>query len=89
MVATVFLFGYKNWKLSVPLCQDKNLILFGLANTISYQTEHNSSYRHVIYSLLFALDKCYSERVNTSTRASTHLQIDERGFKRPSSSPLL
>lgn len=81
MVAMLLLFGYKNWKLLVPLCQDKNLILFGLANTISYQTGHNSSYRHVIYSSLFALDKCYSEWNNTSTSACTKMQIDKRGLR--------
>lgn len=75
MVAMLLLFGHKNWKLSVPLCQDKNLILFGLANTISYQTGHNSSYRHVIYSSLFALDKCYSECNNTSTSACTKCKL--------------
>jgi hypothetical protein len=73
----VLLFGYKNWKLSAPLCQDKNLILFGLANTISYQTGYNSSYRHVIYGLLFVLVKCCSEWKNTSARACTNMQIDK------------
>lgn len=89
MVAMLLLCENKNWKLSVPLCQDKNLILFGLANTISYQTGHNSSYRHVIYSSLFALDKCYSEWKNTSTGACTKMQIDKRGLRRVSPSPLL
>lgn len=76
----LLLFGQKNWKLSVPLCQDKNLILFGLANTISYQTGHNSSYRHVIYSSLFALDKCCSECNNTSTRACTKCKLTKEDW---------
>jgi hypothetical protein len=81
MVAMLLLFGHKNWKLSVPLCQDKNLILFGLANTISYQTGHNSSYRRAIYCSLFALDKCYSEWNNTCNCACTKMQIDKRGLR--------
>lgn len=76
----LLLFGHKNWKLSVPLCQDKNLILFGLANTISYQTGHNSSYRHVIYSSLFALDKCCSECNNTSTSACTKCKLTKEDW---------
>ena len=82
----LLLFGHKNWKLSVPLCQDKNLILFGLANTISYQTGHNSSYRHVIYSSLFALDKCCSECNNTSTSACTKCKLTKEDWGLGSSS---